>query len=237
MDWLGIDLRRLGTTLLVFGITGMLVAGLVAAGLIAGAVAARDLDDRLAADQARLVAALDRVDATMARTSTTIGNAGTTLGTTSATLAAAGGVLSDVASTADELSTSLDFSILGSQPLAGAARRFGELAVQVRGFEDKATALADDLSVNASDTQGLATEVVGLRDDIAAVSARLAGFDSTGELVSIVVGGILLVGLLVAWLAVAGAGCAWIGLRLRRIGASVAGEKPAGAVPPAESVA
>src|SRR3954468_11523698 len=237
MEWLGIDLRRFGTTLLVFGITGMIVAALVAAGLLAGAVAARSLDDRLAGDQARLVAALDRVDATMAQTATTIDNAGSTLGATSATLASAGSVLAEVASTSDDLSTSLDFSILGSQPLAGAARRFGELAVQVRGFEDKAAALADDLSVNATDTRALATEIHGLRDDVAAVSARLAGFDSTGELVSIVVGGILLLGLLVAWLAVAGAGCAWIGLRLRRLAASVAAETPAGAAPPAESPA
>ena len=76
MTWLGIDLRRMGTGLLVFGVIGMIVAGIVAVGLAAGAIAARNLDERVAADQARLVQTLERIDATMAQTVTTIGNAG-----------------------------------------------------------------------------------------------------------------------------------------------------------------
>ncbi|HEU0244768.1 MAG TPA: hypothetical protein VFQ75_12770, partial [Candidatus Limnocylindrales bacterium] len=119
MDWLGVDLRRMGTTLLVFGVIGMVVAGIVAAGLIGGAIAARNLDERLAAERVRLVKTLDRVDDAMAQTATTIENAGATLDTTSGTLASASGVLAQVAATSDDLSGSLDFSILGSQPLAG----------------------------------------------------------------------------------------------------------------------
>jgi HAMP domain-containing protein len=219
MDWIGIDLRRLGTGLVAFGVTGMLIAGIVAVGLIAGAVAARNLDDRLATEQAQLVAALDRVDATMAQTVTTIDNAGATLTTTSGTLTQAATTLDKVASTAEELSTSLDFAILGNRPLAGAAARFGELAVEVRAFEDKASQLADNLGTNATDVGGLATQIDLLRDEVASLSGRVAAFEATGELVALLIGGILLLALLVAWLAVAGAGCAWMGLRLRRLGA------------------
>src|SRR5215203_2130539 len=107
MDWLGVDLRRMGTAMLVFGIVGMIVAGIVAVGLIGGAIAARDLDERLAAQRVRLVQTLDRVDSAMARTVTTIDNAGGTLNTTSETLSSAAGVLAQVAATSDELSTSL----------------------------------------------------------------------------------------------------------------------------------
>src|SRR5690242_6214384 len=118
MSRLGIDLRRMGTTRLVFGIIGVIVAGLVAVGLIGGAIAARNLDERLATDQARLAQTLSRVDATMAQTVTTIGNAGTTLSTTSETLTSAGDVLGRVADTSDTLSSSLGaISILGAQPL------------------------------------------------------------------------------------------------------------------------
>ncbi|HEX5828784.1 MAG TPA: hypothetical protein VFY23_14765 [Candidatus Limnocylindrales bacterium] len=226
MEWLGVDLRRLGTTLLAFGVVGMLIAGIVAVGLVAGAFAARNLDDRLAANQARLVATLDNVDATIAQTVTTVDNAGATLTTTSETLDSARGVLSDVGATAAELSSSLDFTILGSRPLAGAAARFGELAVQVRGFEEKAGALADNLAVNAGDTRALAEDIELLRADLAAATERLAAFEATGELASLLVAGILLLGLLVAWLAVAGAGCAWMGLKLRRMGAVIVAEPP-----------
>lgn len=222
------DLRRTGTALLVFGVTGMVIAGIVALGLIGGAIAARDLDDRLVADQARLVQMLDRVDATMAQTVTTVDNAGATLTTTSETLASAGDVLGQVADTSQELSTSLDFSILGNQPLAGAATKFGDLAGQVRSFQEKAIALSENLAVNAGDTRELASKIALLRNEITALAARVDAFGATGELVGLLVGGILLLGLLVAWLAVAGAGCAWAGWRLRRYHAAGAG---AGATP------
>ena len=226
MTWLGIDLRRMGTGLLVFGVVGMIVAGIVAVGLAAGAIAARNLDERVAADQARLVQTLERIDATMAQTVTTIGNAGSTLTTTSETIGSAADVLGRVAETSDELSQSLDISILGSRPLQGAATRFGQLAVDARAFQDKAAALASNLGVNAGDTAALADRVDELRAEVSSLETRIASFEVTGQLVSFLVGGILLLSLLVAWLAVAGAGCAWFGYRLRRLGAEVAAAPP-----------
>ena len=222
MSWLGIDLRRMGTGLLVFGVVGMIVAGIVAVGLAAGAISARNLDERVAADRARLMTTLDRVDATMARTVTTIGNAGSTLTTTSETIGSAGDVLGRVADTSEELSQSLDISILGSRPLQGAATRFGQLAVDARAFQDKADALATNLGVNAGDAGALADSVEDLRTELSSLQDRVSSFEVTGQLVSYLVGGILLLSLLVAWLAVAGAGCAWFGYRLRRLGSEVA---------------
>lgn len=221
----------MGTAMVAFGLVGMIIAGVVAAGLISGAVAARNLDERLAAEQARLVTTLARVDSTMRQLVTTTDNAGNTLATTSGTLAGAGEVLGRVGDTAQELSTSIDISILGSRPLASASARFAELAVEVRAFQGDAQRLAENLSVNAADVDDLAIELDLLREEVAAVSARVAAFETTGELVSLLVGGILLVGLLVAWLAVAAAGCAWVGLRLRRIGAAADSRPPDGAAP------
>ena len=60
MEWLGVERRRLGTGLLAFGLIGMILAGIIAIGLFAGAVAARNLDDRISADQAKLSAALEK---------------------------------------------------------------------------------------------------------------------------------------------------------------------------------
>jgi len=76
------------------------------------------------------------------------------------------------------------------------------------------------------DTTALATEIDGLRDELAALTKRVDSFEATGDIVGLLVGGILLLGLLVAWLAVAGAGCAWLGLRLRRLGSSIAATPP-----------
>jgi len=216
----------MGTAMVVFGLVGMVIAGVVALGLISGAVAARNLDERLAVEQARLVTTLERLDGAMRKLVTATDNGGSTLTTTSETLAGAGEVLGRVGDTAQELSTSIDISILGSRPLASASARFAELAVEVRAFQGDAVRLSENLAVNAADVDDLAAELDLLREEVAAVSARVAAFETTGELVSLVVGGILLVGLLVAWLAVAAAGCAWIGLRLRRIGTAAPASGP-----------
>ena len=231
MSWLGVDLRRMGTALVVFGAVGMVIAALVAVGLLGGAIAARNLDERLTAQQAQLATTLTKIDSSMARAVTTIGNAGTTLSTTSDTLANAGTVLESVAGTAEELSRSIDISILGSRPLASAAARLGTLATDVRGFEGRAATLASNLQQNASDTTALAAEIDGLRTQVSSLSARVAGFEATGELVSLVLGWLLLLGLLAAWLALAGAGCAWFGVRLRRLAATLPADP--GSLPPA----
>jgi len=206
--------------MLALGLVGMVLATVVAVGLFGGAIAARNLDQRLADDKARLVAMLERVDTTVGQLVTTTGHGADTLATTSDTLASAGTVLGQVADTATELSTSIDISILGSRPLAGAAARFGQLATDVSGFQVKAEALAQNLAVNTTDVRGLATEIEALRADIATLKDRIAGFETTGALVSLLIGGFVLLGLLVAWLAVAAAFLAWAGLRLRRLGAT-----------------
>jgi hypothetical protein len=222
MSWLGIDLRRMGTALLVFGVLGVVIAGLVAIGLFGGAIAARTLDDRLTADQARLVQTLARVDATMAQTVTTVGNAGTTLTTTSETLQSAGEVLGRVADTSEALSASLGaISILGAQPLQSAGERFADLATDARAFEDKADALATNLGTNAADTGALSDRIDELRGEVTSLQERVARYQATGEIASLLFWGSLLLGLLAAWLATAGAACAWVGLRLRRIGTEV----------------
>src|SRR6188474_31702 len=47
MTLLGVDQRRAGTAMLVFGVIGVVLAGLIALALVGTAIAARDLDERL----------------------------------------------------------------------------------------------------------------------------------------------------------------------------------------------
>ncbi|MEW6224161.1 MAG: hypothetical protein AB1627_05985 [Chloroflexota bacterium] len=226
MDGLGIDRRRLGTGLLAFGLVGVVLAGLVGAGLIGGAIAARNLDDRLSASQAQLVLTLERVTGTVDRVASTTGNGSQTLLTTSETVRSAGAVLGRLAGISDELSTSLDIAILGQRPLAGAAARFGELAGDVRAVQADTDRLATRLGANAVDVSALATDITRLNVQLETMTARVKGFDQAGEIIGLLVAGILLVGLLAAWLAVAAAICAWVGWRLRRGPVDEAGPDP-----------
>ncbi len=216
MDALGFDRRRLGTLMLVFGLVGVLIAGIVAAALIGGAIAARNLDDRLVADQTRIAASLTRLSVTMESLALTTENAGDTLKTSSGTLAEARDTLDAAAAVSTDLAGALNIDILGSQPFAGASDRLGELARTLTTFRAKAEALAVNLDQNAADATTMTAQIRQLKDQVHELAVRIAGFDRIGEIVGLVIGGIVLAGLLIAWVAVGAAGCAWVGWRLRR---------------------
>jgi hypothetical protein len=218
MEWLGINRRRLGTGLLVFGLAGVLMAGVVAAALVFGAFAARNLDDRLVADQARIAASLTRLSATMESLAITMDNAGTTLETSSAAMGDAQAVLDTASASMLSLSGALNISILGSQPFAGASQNLEELARTIATFKVKATTLGVNLHQNSVDAGLMTTQVRDLKTQLNELAVRVSGFDRIGELVGLLIGGIVLSALLTAWVAVGAGFCAWVGWKLRRIG-------------------
>jgi hypothetical protein len=230
MEWLGVDRRRLGTALLAFGLVGMILAAIIAAGLIAGGVAARNLDDRIAADQVKLSLALHRMTTSIDTLATSTAHAGATLNTTSALIDESGLVIGDLAGVSDELANNLGFSVLGQQPLAGAAGKFRDFSVRLKAFQGMTGGLSDALSTNADDLTSLTGEVNQIGVMTADLAARVDAFDQAGEIVSLMVGGIILGGLLVLWLAIAAGFCAWAGWRLRKAAAAdaAAGTGPGG---------
>jgi hypothetical protein len=225
VDWLGIDRRRLGTGMLVFGLAGLLMAGIVAVALALGAVAARDLDDRLQADQARIAASLTRLSVTMESLATTTANAGTTLETSSAALGDARDVLESASVTTASLSAAIDIEILGSRPFAKASENLAELARTLKTFEGKAQTLGLNLHQNAVDAGDMTDQIRQLKGQVNELASRIGGFDRIGEIVTLVLGGIVLAALLTAWVAVAAACIAWAGWKLRR--SATPGGKPA----------
>ncbi len=225
VDWLGIDRRRLGTRMLVFGLVGMVMAGVVAVALVLGAFAARDLDDRLQADQAGIAASLTRLSVTMESLAATTANAGTTLETSSAALGDARDVLESASVTTASLSAAIDIEILGSRPFAKASENLAELARTLRTFEGKAQTLGINLHQNAVDAGAMTDQIRQLKGQINELTSRISGFDRIGEIVTLVLGGIVLAALLTAWIAVAAAFIAWAGWKLRR--SATHGGKPA----------
>ena len=222
VDWLGIEARRLGTGMLVFGIVGLVIAAILGIGLIAGAFAARDLDTRLEADRIRIADSLHQVSDSMTALAATTEHAGTTLQTSGQTIAEAKAVLDSAATSAQALSESLNVSILGSQPFANASQRLAELATTLTAFESKADDLAANLDQNATDASAMADKVRAMQAEVDVLATRVEDFDRIGEIVNLVLGGIVLGGLLTAWVAVGAAFVAWAGWRLRRVPQPVA---------------
>jgi hypothetical protein len=220
MEWLGIGRRRLGSAMLVFGLAGMLMASVVAIALVLGAFAARDLDDRLAADQAKIAASLTRLSVTMESLAVTTGNAGATLETSSQTLTDARDVLESASQATLALSDALNISILGSQPFSSASEKLADLARTLTTFEGKAETLALNVHQNGVDAAEMTNQIRELKAQVNELAARISGFDRIGEMVALLLGGIVLGALLTAWVAVGAGFCAWVGWKLRRAAAA-----------------
>ncbi len=217
MNGLDVNPRRLGTGLLAFGLTGVILAGLIAAALFGGAIAARNLDDRLVADQERIAAALTRLTLTMDSVAITMDHAGGTLASSRDAMLHASTLMGTISTTSTDLANALDISILGSQPFASAANGIRRVSDQTTVFAQDATALAAALDANATDTTAMAQQVRTAKTQVAELAANIMAFDRIDQIVALLIGGIVLGGLLTAWVAVAAAGCAWFGWRLRQV--------------------
>lgn len=234
MEWLGVDRRRLGTAMLAFGLVGLLLAVVVGGALVAGGIAARNLDDRIAAAQDRIGASLTRLTLTMDSVAMSIDNASTTLQTSRDGVAHAGDALSQVADTSDSLAGALNVTILGQQPFTGTVAKLQDLSGKVRVFQQDAVKLAANLDQNATDATQIASQVSDMRSQVAELAAAVTGFASTRDVVALVVGGIVLAGLLTVWTAILAGWIAWAGLRLRRVAhapAAAPSAPPAAGVP------
>ena len=217
MSGLDINPRRLGTGLLAFGLTGVILAGLIAAALFGGAIAARNLDDRLVADQDRIAAALTRLTLTMDSVAITVDHAGGTLTSSRDAMLHASTLMGTISTTSTDLANALDISILGSQPFASAANGIRKVSDQTTVFAQDATALAAALDANATDATTMAQQVRTAKTQVAELAANIMAFDRIDQVVGLLIGGIVLGGLLTAWVAVAAAACAWFGWRLRHL--------------------
>jgi C4-dicarboxylate-specific signal transduction histidine kinase len=215
MTLLGLERRRAGNALLAFGVVGVILAGVIALALVGTAIATRDLDDRLQADQARLAETLDELAVTTAAAVTSIENASATLDTSSAAVLDARSVLDELATASDSLADSLGITIFGNQPFAGAAQRFRTFSDRVRVFSEDATGIADAIATNSDDMSTLADRVALMETHLGDYAERVAGSERIGQIGTWVAVSVLLGGLLAAWLAVAAGACAWVGWKLR----------------------
>jgi hypothetical protein len=215
MEELRIGRRRLGTVLLGFGGAGVVLAGLLAIGLIGGAFLARDLDERVRTDQARLTASLERVTVTIGRLATTTSNGGATLDSSRLAVVGARDVMDELTAVTGQLADSLEVSILGSRPFTGVAQEFRDLGTRVETFRGNLDSLAERLGTNATDVADMAVEVGRIEGEVRELTSRVGGSQTLANAVGAAAFGLLLGGLVAAWLGVGAAICVWAGWRLR----------------------
>ena len=203
MTLLWIERRRAGTALLVFGLIGVALAGLIVLALVSAALIARDLDDRLAGDQARIAASLDALATTTGAVTSSLENAGATLDNSSVAVLHAREVLDELAVASDALAAGLDISILGSQPFVGAATRFRTFSDRVLVFRDDTTTIAESLSSNGDDMAALAVRMTAMERELRDYAERIEATTRIGDIGTWIAVSVMLGSLLAAWLAIA----------------------------------
>jgi hypothetical protein len=210
-------LRRLSGGLIAYGIAGLAVAllGLVALGWTAGRVAG--LADRVDAEATQLAITLDR-------TADTLRAAGSSAITFAVTLERTPPSVRQTAETIRNLRPNLQaiesqlssISILGTRPLADAARLFGEMASDLQGLDTRLDLIANDLGTDRDSLLRNAESLNELADRTEVVAERVrTGFIQDGlEDLRIVL--VLTILVFVGWTAVPAIGTLVLGLWLRR---------------------
>lgn len=196
--------RRLGLVLTAFGGTGLLLFGIALA-----FVAAPVGDDGplgLEAQRRQLVAMLDASSAAIADAETAAANVDVSLTSTASAAGSAGTFMGELATTMRALAGSLRVSLLGSQPFEGAADDFERVA-------DRASSVAEDLG-RASGSVGLAAEdIKALSRDLGLMRIELDRIRGSIAGPIEIRGWRLLIGAMLAWLAIPAAVSLGLGLR------------------------
>jgi hypothetical protein len=209
-------LRRLSTGLIAYGVAGLVVSflGLLALGWTAGRVAS--LADTVDREATELATTLDR-------TADTLRSAGTSAVTFAVTLERTPPSVRQAAETIRNLRPNLQaieaqlssINILGSQPLAGPARLFGEMASDLQGLDTRLDLIADDLGTDRDALLRNADSLEALADRTAIMAERVrTGFIQGGldDLRTVLVLTILV---FVGWTAVPAVGALALGWWLR----------------------
>lgn len=224
VDVLGMPARRLGKGMVAFGVAGLVVTIILAVTWLAGLVALQDLDDQLEADRVAVAAALTNTATLMDSTAAALEDVTASMGNMGAALTDASDLLDRLATTTDSLATSLNVSIFGQQPFAGAAENLESIATDLETFAGHSAALAEDLVTLEPSLATLAGDLRTVQESLATLATRVDEFGGVERLVGFIRLYVLLSAALAVWLAVLAGGCIWVGRQLQRATVTERGE-------------
>jgi hypothetical protein len=210
-------LRRLSTGLIAYGVIGLIIAAIGLVLLLYVGNRAGQLADRASTQVETAIQTLDRA-------SVALTDAGATASSFASTLAETPPAVQQAADTVGSLQSNLRaiegqlgaVSVLGAQPLAGVASRFGAVATQLEGLDARLATIATSLSDNQGKLETNAGSLGALGAQLGSVADQLRTGVVQDSLADVQLLLTLFFLLLVIWTAVPAAGALWIGWWLRR---------------------
>ena len=214
--------RRLSDGLIGYGVAGLMVAllGLLALVWVSGRVAA--LADSVDAEVAQLATTLDRTADTLHDAGSSAVSFAVTLERTPPSVRQAAVTIRNLRPNLQAIEAQLStISILGTEPLAGPARLFGEMATDLQGLDTRLDLIAGDLETDRDALLANSRSLTEAGDQAAVLAERVrSGFIQGGldDLRAVLVVTVLV---FVGWTAVPAVGALMLGIWLRR---TLAGE-------------
>jgi hypothetical protein len=210
-------MRRLSTGLIVYGIVGLLLAG-IGLGALAWA------NSRIESVATRASVSVDQIATTLERTAVALQTASTTADSFTGTLdrtvegvSAAADTISSVHSNLRTLETAMRaVDILGLTPLGPAANAVGGIAGAIEGLDTRLSAIADSLTGNRDALAANATSLGRVADSTAAMAARLRSGVVEESLADVQAVMVVMFFVLTAWTAVPAIGALIVGVWIRR---------------------
>ena len=214
--------RRLSDGLIGYGVAGLMVAllGLLALVWVSGRVAA--LADSVDVEVAQLATTLDRTADTLHDAGSSAVSFAVTLERTPPSVRQAAVTIRNLRPNLQAIEAQLaTISILGTEPLAGPARLFGQMATDLQGLDTRLDLIADDLETDRDALLANSRSLTEAGDQAAVLAERVrSGFIQGGldDLRAVLVVTVLV---FVGWTAVPAVGALLLGIWLRR---TLAGE-------------
>jgi hypothetical protein len=219
--------RRLGALLVAFGASGLLLIG-SALVFVAGPVDEAEGPLGLEGHRRELVALLDASADAIDSAGVAARDADDSLGSTATAAGSAATLMTELSATMRELAASLRISFLGTQPFAPAADDMERVAAQASAVAADLDTASSSVRLAAEDMAVLADDLAEMRREIDLIRARVEGRIEADPWR-------LLLGAILAWLAIPaivslGLGIRWLGQGAGRVVGPM--PDPPGAAPP-----
>lgn len=207
-------MRALAVGLTAYGVSGLIILVIVTSGVLRGLDQVGELTLAIEQQRVSLSAALDAADRTMGSTATALAGVNGSLAEAQVSLTQVATLAADLSSTMGTLASALNVTILGSQPFAETSAGFSRAAIALQTVAGELGRTSAALGSNATDVLAVESELLRLQASVAAVRDGLG--DVSGTAVSGADVGTLrlVIGALLAWLAVQAIAAAVVGVVL-----------------------
>lgn len=204
-----ISSRAVGRLLVVYGIGGILVFVLSLALIVRPLASLADV----AGQRAQAVQWLDMAGQTLDQARQGAADAGTSVTSAAAAAQNAAALSDQLAASMTALGKASNLTILGSQPLAGLASQFADVATRAQNLSGSMTTLAGSLSQNTTDFNALTTNLSTMQAqvrDLQSALARPSVLDTMGPWLA------PLAVLICVWITLPAVASLFLGIRLIR---------------------